>query len=192
MDAQPLAERQMARITLGAERDALPAVLAFLREVGGRLSVLPSRRAERLGRAVEAVCLNVIEHGFAAGQVASFDVVFLRRPGQSSWPWRIRAGPSTSRPRGGQELERRGAVAHGRRGDGVRFQSLGRRGNRVEIVKRLPYPDIETYIAGGQGAAVTPSSPDPSAAARHPAAHDARRRDRRGALHVCGLRLHAA
>jgi len=34
-----------------------------------------------LERAVEEVCLNVVEHGFEPGQAASFDVALLRRPG---------------------------------------------------------------------------------------------------------------
>src|SRR5215467_10661648 len=63
------AEHQIARLVLAAERDYLAASLAFLREVA-------------LERAVQEVCLNVIEHGFEPGQPGRFDVVLLRRPGQ--------------------------------------------------------------------------------------------------------------
>src|ERR1700675_1637575 len=64
-----------------AGRAHLPAALGFLREVAGQLGLGPPDVAG-LARAVEEVCLNVIEHGFEPGQPASFDVVILRRPGQ--------------------------------------------------------------------------------------------------------------
>ena len=160
MGAEPVAERQIARITLGAERDALPALLAFLREVARRLGVLPPS-AERLGRAVEEVCLNVIERGFAPGEGASFDVAVLRRPGQLVMVVEDRGLPfdfTSLETAAGLAVPSLAAAA-----DGVRFFNLGSRGNRVEIVERLPFPDIETYIATGRAAAVAPASPDPSA-----------------------------
>jgi serine/threonine-protein kinase RsbW len=161
MGAEPAAESQIARITLGAKRDTLPAVLAFLREVAGRLGVLPPS-AERLGRAVEEVCLNVIERGFSPDQDACFDVVFLRRPGQL-----VVAVEDRGLPFDFTSLEVASGVAApslAAAADGVRFLNLGSRGNRVEIVERLPFRDIEAYNDAGGAAAVAPASPDPSAA----------------------------
>ena len=40
----------------------------------------------------------------------------------------------------------------------MRFQNLGTGGNRVEIVKRLPFDHIETYIAAGKAAPVSRES----------------------------------
>src|SRR5262249_2984930 len=74
------AERQIARVSLAAERDYLSAVLALLREATSRLG-LPAADVSDLERAVEEVCLNVVVHGFEPGQAASFDVALLRRPG---------------------------------------------------------------------------------------------------------------
>jgi len=161
MGAEPAAGSQIARITVCAERDAIPAVLAFLREVAGRLSLAPPS-TERLGRAVENVCLNVIERGFAPGQDASFDVVFLRRPGQLVVSVEDRGLPFDF-----TSLEAASGVAAPSltaAADAVRFLNLGSRGNRVEIVERLPYPDIETYITAGRAAGIASVSPDPSAA----------------------------
>src|SRR5262249_7445662 len=81
MERQAVAERQIARINVAAERDYLRAVLAFVREATGPLG-LGAPEMAGLERAVETVCLNVVERGFGAGDHASFDVALLRRPGQ--------------------------------------------------------------------------------------------------------------
>ena len=75
------AEHQIARLVLAAERDYLAASLAFLREVAQPLGLVADDLVA-LERAVQEVCLNVIEHGFEPGQPGRFDVVLLRRPGQ--------------------------------------------------------------------------------------------------------------
>jgi anti-sigma regulatory factor (Ser/Thr protein kinase) len=161
--AGPASERQIARIGLAAERDYLAAALGFLREIASQLG-LGTPDVAGLARAVEEVCLNVIEHGFEPGQPASFDVVILRRPGQLvvavedrglPFDWsRLEAGT-------GSALAAPSLTAGT---DDVRFVNLGTRGNRVEIVKRLPFDHIETYIAG-KGAAPVAASTEPSTAA---------------------------
>ena len=159
---EPAPERQIARIGLAAERDYLAAALAFLHEVAGRLGLGAGDMAE-LGRAVEEVCLNVIEHGFEPGQPASFDVVILRRPGQLVVAVEDRGLPfDWSRLEGGagSALAAPSLTAGT---DDVRFVNLGTRGNRVEIVKRLPFDHIEAYIAG-KGAAPVAASTEPSTA----------------------------
>lgn len=160
--AEPASERQIARIGLAAERDYLTAALGFVREVAGHVG-LGTRDVAGLARAVEDVCLNVIEHGFEPGQPASFDVVILRRPGQLvvavedrglPFDWsRLEAGT-------GSALAAPSLTAGI---DDVRFVNLGTRGNRVEIVKRLPFDHIESYIAG-KGAAPVAASTEPSTA----------------------------
>src|SRR5262249_2768552 len=76
----PSPERQIARISVAAERHYLSAVLAFLRSASERMGLPPAEIAG-LDRAVEEVCVNVVEHGFEPGQAGSFDVALLRRPG---------------------------------------------------------------------------------------------------------------
>ena len=155
--AAPASERQIARISLAAERDYLAAALTFLRAIAERLG-LGAPDVAALGRATEEVCLNVIEHGFEPGQPATFDVVLLRRPGQLvvavedqglPFDWsRLEAGA-------GSPLAAPSLTAGP---DAVRFMTLGTRGNRVEIVKRLPFDHIETYIAVGTAAPVARST----------------------------------
>jgi serine/threonine-protein kinase RsbW len=157
------AEQQIARITVAAERGYLGAVLAFLREAAGRFG-LAAPDVIGLERAVEEVCLNTIEHGFEPSQAASLDVVLLRRPGQV-----VVAVEDQGRPFDFATLEAgksSGLAVPSLMGfaDAVRFLSLGRRGNRVEIIKRLPFEHIEAYIAGGKAAPVALAPPETSTA----------------------------
>jgi serine/threonine-protein kinase RsbW len=152
------AERQIGRVTLAAERAYVAAVLAFLREAAGQVG-LAAPEAAALGRAVEEVCVNVIECGFEPGQAATFDVALWRRPGQivvavedRGRPFdfaRLEAG-TTSGP---------AAPSLAACADAIRFLNLGTGGNRVEIVKRLPFPAIDAYIARGAAAPMAPSTP---------------------------------
>src|SRR6058998_2583602 len=163
MDVESAAERQIARINVAAERDYLRAVLAFLREATGPLG-LGTLEVSGLERAVETVCLNVVERGFGPGDRASFDVALLRRPAHlvvviedQGLPFDFMSLEAGS----GSGLA--GSSLTGL-ADAVRFQNRGTRGNRVEIVKRLPFAHIETYIAGGQAAPVAPA-PSPASTA---------------------------
>jgi serine/threonine-protein kinase RsbW len=156
-------ERQISRISLTAEREYLGAVLAFLREAAGRLG-LPAPDVAGLEHAVEEVCANVLEQGFGPGQAASFDVVLLRRPGHV-----VVAVEDQGLPFDFMSLEagagsRLAAPSLSRFADAVRFMNLGIRGNRVEIVKRLPFEHIEAYIAGGKAAPVAPAATETSTA----------------------------
>ena len=160
MTTAPVAETPIARITVAAERQYVPAVLAFLREASGRLG-LPAPNVAGLERAVEEVCVNVLEHGFEPGQTASLDVTLLRRPGAI-----VVAVEDQGRPFDFAALEagkNSGLAVPSLMAfaDTVSFASLGRHGNRVEIGKRLPFDHIEAYIADGKAPEVIspPSGP---------------------------------
>lgn len=161
METGPVADAPIARLTVAADRAYLPAVLAFLREASGRLG-LAAPDVAGLERAVEEVCVNALEHGFEPGQAGSLDVSLLRRPGHivvvvedQGRPFdfaALEAGKSS-----GLAVPSLMAFA-----DTVSFAGLGRRGNRVEIGKRLPFDHIEAYIAGGEAPEVTSPPPGPS------------------------------
>lgn len=158
--AVPAAERQLARITLAGERDYVAAALAFIRELADRVG-LGAADVAGLEGAAEAVCLNVIENGFEPGQPASFDVVLLRRPGQLVVAVEDRGLPfDWSRLESGSALSAPWIIAGT---DTVRFVNLGTQGNRVEIVKHLPFDHIDAYLAGG-GAPPVAKSPEASTA----------------------------
>src|SRR5262245_77352 len=169
MDVESAAERQIARINVAAERDYLRAVLAFLREATGGFG-LGTPEVAGLERAVETVCLNVVERGFGPGDRASFDVALLRRPGHLVVVVEDQGLPFDFMTlEAGSAAGLAGASLAGL-ADTVRFLNRGTRGNRVEIVKRLPFAHIQAYMAGGQAAPVTPppSTTSPATAATAP------------------------
>ncbi len=148
-------ERQIARLVLAAERDYLTAALAFLREASARLG-LSAADISALARATEEVCLNVIENGFEPGQAASFDLVLMRRPGQLVLAVEDRGRPfDWSRIDPGTAVASPSVIAGT---DAVRFVNLGTEGNRVEIVKHLPFDHIETYLAEGSAPSLSTST----------------------------------
>jgi len=169
MDGQSVAERQIARINVAAERDYLRAVLAFVREATGPLG-LGAAEVSGLERAVETVCLNVVERGFGSSDHASFDVALLRRPGNLVVVVEDQGVPfdfmslETSSDTGVAGASLAGLV------DTVRFVNRGTRGNRVEIVKRLPFAHIQTFSATGPAAPVapTPSTTSPATTSSAP------------------------
>ena len=149
MAIAPVTDEQIARITVAAERHYLPAVLAFLREASGRLGLAVPDVAG-LERAVEEVCLNVLEQGLAEDATASFDVILLRRPGHI-----VVAVEDQGLPYDFLTLQTASLTTHA---DAIRFINLGTRGNRVEIVKRLAFTAIDAYPAGPEPPAAVASA----------------------------------
>jgi len=163
MEAEHAAQQQIGRVTLLAERDYLGAALSFIREAAGRLG-LAGPDLTGLVRAVEEVSLNVIEHAFEPGRPATFDIVLLRGPGQLVVAVEDRGLPFDwklleASPHSALTVPSLTGFA-----DAVRFSNLGPRGNRVEIVKRLPFAAIDAYPGAVKPSAVAPAALDPQAA----------------------------
>ena len=160
MDTQRTPEQQIARLTLAAEAQYLVPALAFIREAAGPLG-LAAPDVLGLARAVEEVASNVIRQAFEPGQRASFDIVVLRRPGRlvvvvedQGLPFDFTTLEAGEGP---------GLTAPSLTGfaDAVRFANLGTGGNRVEIVKRLPFTPIDAYAGVAEQAAAAPPSAEP-------------------------------
>jgi anti-sigma regulatory factor (Ser/Thr protein kinase)/GNAT superfamily N-acetyltransferase len=142
----PSLGRLVARVTVGTDADLLPAAVGFVWQVAHRFG-LRNKAAEHLDRAVETVCRNAIEHGFDPDEEGQYDVEILRRPGQivvavedRGLPFdydRLRDGGDTVLP----EMLQHSFV------DEVHFINLGRGGNRVELVKHLPYADVREHLS---------------------------------------------
>ncbi|MBA2713134.1 MAG: ATP-binding protein [Rubrobacteraceae bacterium] len=131
-------EEQVVRVTVSAVAGLLPPVIEFVKQMAQRLGLGDTGQIDA---AVELVCMNVIEHAFGPEEDGSFDVRVLRGPGRvvveiedQGLPFdysRLQAGED------GTVLE----TLH-RAFDEVRFVNLGRRGNRVELLKHLPHADV--------------------------------------------------
>ena len=141
MKATP--EESIARITVSADAGFLPPVIEFVKEMTRRLGL---GDAEPVDRAVELVCLNVIEHAFGSEEEGFFDIEVLRRPGQVVLAVEDQGLPfDYKRLQDGEDrsvLE----ILH-RSFDETRFVNLGRSGNRVELLKHLPLTDVRDHLS---------------------------------------------
>jgi hypothetical protein len=136
-------EESIARITISADAGFLPSVIEFVKQITLRLGL---DGAEHVDRAVELVCLNVIEHAFGPEEEGSFDVEVLRRPGLVVVAVEDQGLPfDYKRLQDGEDR----SVLEILRGsfDETRFVNLGRRGNRVELLKHLPLTDVRDHLS---------------------------------------------
>ncbi len=141
----PELERPVARVTVTTDAGLLPAAVDFVGQVAQWLG-LRNRAAENLDRAVEMVCHNVIEHAFDPGESGQYDIEILRRPGRvviavedRGLPFdyaHLQDGRDTALPE----------MLHHSFADEMRFINLGRGGNRVELIKHLPYADVREHL----------------------------------------------
>src|SRR2546430_7330333 len=158
MDVESAAERQIARINVAAERESPRAVLGFLREATGGLG-LGTPEVSGLERAVETVCLNVVERGFGPGDRASFDVALLRRPGHLVVVVEDQGLPfdfMTLEAGSGAGLAGASLAGHV---ETMRVLTRGTPGKPVGILQRVPFRAIDAHIARGHA---TPERPPPS------------------------------
>lgn len=139
-------EQRIASITVIAKIEYLPAVIDFVRYISSKLG-LDDKDVKRLELVVEEACLNVIEHAFDSDEVGTFDVIILRKPGKivvavedQGLPFDFKKFKTGKESGLGMVLMRAFA-------DEIHFINLGHRGKRVELIKLLPYKDIETYIS---------------------------------------------
>lgn len=153
-------EQQVARITLVAKVEFLPAVASFVREISTKLG-LSGNDIEQLELVVEEACLNVIEHAFDPGEQGSFDVVILRKPGQVVVAVEDQGLPFDFRKFDVEKESGLGIILMKAFADEIHFLNLGRRGKRVELVKNLPYKDVEAYISEEEKDRALPLSPVP-------------------------------
>jgi len=162
VDAPHPARQQIGRVTLIADREYLGAALAFVREAAGRLG-LQAPDVDALERATEEVSVNVIEHAFEPGQPATFDIMLLRGPGEVVVTVEDRGLPFDwklleASPHSALTVPSLSGFA-----DAVHFANLGPRGNRVEIVKRLPFAAIDAYPDTVKPSAAAPAAVHPQA-----------------------------
>ncbi|MHB8084906.1 MAG: GNAT family N-acetyltransferase [Dehalococcoidia bacterium] len=151
-------ELEVARIKLAAKTEFLPAAITFVRDLSAMLG-LADADTMRLELVVEEACMNVIEHAFEPGEQGSFDIVISRKPGQvvvavedSGLPFDFKKIDTDKESGLGTMLMKAFA-------DEIRFLNLGRGGKRVELVKNLPYKDIDAYLTEAEKKSAPPTEP---------------------------------
>jgi serine/threonine-protein kinase RsbW len=138
-------DKPVAAVTVLADAELLPAVVDFVRRTANQLG-LRGKAAEHLDRAVETVCRNVIDHAFEPDEEGRYDVYVLRRPGQVVTAVEDRGLPFDYAPLQDGSDTALPDMLHRSFADEIRFVNLGRRGNRVELVKHLPYADAREHL----------------------------------------------
>ena len=140
----PERERPIARVTMTTDAELLPAVVYFVRQVAHRIGL--SNKAEHLDESVEALCRNVIEQAFGPDEEGQYDILVLHRPGQVVIAVEDQGIPfDYARSRDGRDITLPDML-HRSFADEVRLINLGRGGNRVELVKHLPYADVREQL----------------------------------------------
>ena len=135
-------EEPIARVTISADAGFLPPVIEFVGQMTRRLGLV---NAGSVDRAVELVCLNVIEHAFGPEEEGSFDVQVVRRSGLVVVAVEDQGLPFDYSRLQDEEDQTALEVLH-RSFDETRFLNLGRRGNRVELLKHLPHADVRDHL----------------------------------------------
>ncbi|CAN5680370.1 hypothetical protein BH20ACT12_BH20ACT12_00250 [soil metagenome] len=141
-DMKATPEEPVARVTISADAGFLPPVVEFVKQMARRLGL---RDVEHVDQAIELVCMNVVEHAFGPEEDGSLDVRVLRRAGLVVVAVEDQGLPfDYKRLEEGEDrtvLE----ILHGSF-DETRFVNLGRRGNRVELLKHLPHTDVRDHL----------------------------------------------
>ena len=151
-------EEPIARVTVSADTGFLPPVIQFVKHLSDLLG-LGDAAAEHMDRAIELVCRNVIQHAFGPEEEESYDIHVLRGPGRVVVAVEDRGLPfDYSRLQEGKDrtlLE----IVH-RSFDEIRFINLGRRGNRVELIKHLPHADVRDHLSEDEHRRVQEAAPE--------------------------------
>ena len=139
-------DKSVAAITVLVDAELLPAVVDFVRRAAHHLG-LKDKAAEHLDRAVGTVCRNVIDRAFEPEEEGRYDVYVLHRPGQVIIAVEDRGLPFDYVPLQEGSDTALPDMLHRSFADEIRFVNLGRRGNRVELVKHLPHADVREHLS---------------------------------------------
>jgi len=139
-------EKTVASVTVLADTALLPAVVDFVKRTTHQLG-LNDTDAEHLGQAVETVCRNVIDRAYESEEEGWYDVYVLRRPGRVVIAVEDRGLPFDYAPLQTGNETALSDMLHQSFADEIGFVNLGRRGNRVELIKHLPRSDVREHLS---------------------------------------------
>jgi serine/threonine-protein kinase RsbW len=132
---------ELARLRLLAQAELVGAAVQFVSSTARSQGMLEGD-LPRLELCLEEACLNVVEHAFPGDKRAHYEVVVEARPGSLAVAVEDQGLPFDLRhPRESTGLSLMRAFA-----DRVEFLNLGKGGKRVELIKSLPYRDLESYL----------------------------------------------
>jgi anti-sigma regulatory factor (Ser/Thr protein kinase) len=138
-------DEAIVRVTVRADTDFLTPLVSFVEHTAEKLG-LEGKDAGHLKRAVETVCQNVIDNAFGPDDDGRYDVHVLRRPGKLVLAVEDQGLPFDYTPLQDDGDQNLAQMLDRSFADEVRFVNLGRRGNRVELVKHLPHTDVREHL----------------------------------------------
>lgn len=138
-----LEQVELGRLRLLSSERLIGSAVSFVRALA-EAEGMAAADLPRLELALEEACLNVVKHAYPDESRAYYDVIVEERPGSLVVAVQDQGLPfNLVQPEAGTGLTLMRAFA-----DRVHFLNLGRDGKRVELVKRLPYRDLESYLGG--------------------------------------------
>ena len=136
-----LPETEIARVRITPEKDHVKALVDLVTDIAVA-NAISRKDARRLDSVLVDILKNIVRHGFEGDRSQPVEVVISRRVHalvvaieEKGLPFDYEAMEDGKDKRFASYISRHYA-------DEVRFQSLGRGGNRTEIVKHLPDNDV--------------------------------------------------
>ena len=153
-------EQEVARLKLAAKTEFLPSAITFVRDVSSMLG-LAGADAGRLELVVEEACMNVIEHAFEPGEQGFYEIIILRKPGKVVVAVEDHGLPFDFKKIDTEKESGLGIMLMKAFADEIHFLNLGREGKRVELVKNLPYKDVDAYLSEDEKKKDSTAAPAP-------------------------------
>ncbi|MBX2976026.1 MAG: ATP-binding protein [Ignavibacteriaceae bacterium] len=136
----------IARVKLIALKEFLPSIVGMVQSISSHLGY-DKNSIYKLEVVVEEACLNVIEHAFDEGEIGNYEIIFQRKPGKFVISIEDQGLPFDFSKIESGENSGLGMLLIKAFADEVNFVNLGRSGKKLELIKSLPYRDIEDYVS---------------------------------------------
>ena len=133
---------QIAKLSAVAKVEFLPAVTQFVKQAAISAG-LDEREAGRLEIVVEEACVNVIEYSFPDNKTGTYDVIVERLPGKIRVAVEDRGLPVDYTQFDNVNDSGLGVFLMRQIADELHFKNTPDGGKRVELVKNLPYKEVE-------------------------------------------------
>lgn len=136
----------IAKVKLIALKEFLPSIVGMVQSISSHLGY-DKNSINKLEVVVEEACLNVIEHAFDEGEIGNYEIIFQRKPGKFVISIEDQGLPFDFSKIESGENSGLGMLLIKAFADEVNFVNLGRSGKKLELIKSLPYRDIEDYVS---------------------------------------------
>jgi len=135
-------EQTIISIKILAELEYLPIIIELVGSISEK-SGLESKQVRQLQLVVEETCMNVIEYAFDPDETGYYEVEIIRKPGKIVISIEDQGLPFDFKKFNPDKNTGLGMSITKAFADEIHFLSVGRQGNRIDIVKNLSYQHID-------------------------------------------------